>query len=60
MIDFLYIIRNRCGIVWFTSDPVVAQQASENGCIVTCKGISSSKVFKGSNKKNIMPENLGG
>ena len=52
MIDFLYTIRNRCGIVWFTSDPSVAQQASENGCIVTCKGISSSRVFKSNRKPN--------
>jgi len=53
MISFLYTIIKPCNscIPWFTSDPVVAQQASENGCIVTCKGISSSKVFKGSNKK---------
>ena len=52
MICFLYTIFKPCssGIPWFTSDPRVAQKASEDGCIVTCKGISTSRVFKGSNK----------
>jgi len=54
MICFLYTIIKPCGsaIPWFTSEPEVAQKASENGCIVTCKGISSSRVFKSNRKPN--------
>jgi hypothetical protein len=46
-ISFLYHIVKPCGngIHSFTNDPQVAQQASENGCIVTCK-MMGTKVFK--------------
>lgn len=49
MIVFLYRIMNACGIVWFTRDPMFAQQASEHGCIVTCRTFNDgNKIFKGS------------
>ena len=48
-IKFLYTIQQPCnGLMWFTCDPSVAEEASRNGCIVTCKGVSleNGKAYK--------------
>ena len=50
-VEFLYTIQHPCSMtVWFTSDPVKAEHASRNGCIVTSRGIAFNeinKIFKG-------------
>ena len=55
---YLYTIKNPCGIVFFTKDPIYAQEASKAGCMVTCKNIGFNRKFKASSNinKNNKPE----
>ena len=48
VMKFLYTIQHPCsGRIWFTCNPVEAQQASNHGCRVTCKGTgTNNKVYK--------------